>query len=45
MLESAASAHLDWVWIEFVGLWLLGPLVAVVGLASLLHHWRGRRHK
>ncbi len=34
MLESAASAHLDWVWIEFVGLWLLGPLVAVVGVGE-----------
>jgi hypothetical protein len=39
------SANLDWAWIEFVGLWLLGPLVLIIGLVSLLHHRRGRRHR
>lgn len=45
MLESTANAHLDWVWIEFVGLWLLGPLIVVTGLTALVHHWRGQRRK
>ncbi len=45
MSEIIASANLDWSWIEFVGLWLLSPLVVIVGSVNLLHHRRGRRHR
>jgi hypothetical protein len=42
MSDIAAGANLDWSWIEFVGLWLLSPLVVIVGSLTLLHHRRGR---
>lgn len=45
MSYITASANLDWAWIEFVGLGLLSPLVVLLGLTTLLHHWRGRRHE
>ena len=45
MSEITASANLDWAWIEFVGLWLLAPLVFVLVSLSLIQHWRGRRHR
>lgn len=45
MWEVAAAARLDWGWIEFVGLWLLAPLVFVAASLSLIQHLRGRRHK
>lgn len=45
MSEITATANLDWAWIEFVGLWLLTLLVIIAGAVTLLHHWRGRRHR
>lgn len=45
MSELAAASRLDRGWIEFVGLWLLTPLVCILMSLPLLQHWRGRRHK
>ena len=45
MLILSVGSSLEWGWIEFVGLWLLSPLVLVFGSISLLHYWLGRRHK
>lgn len=45
MWDLAAAARLDWGWIEFVGLWLLGPLVFVLVTLPVLRHWRRHRHR
>lgn len=45
MLEIVAGAHLDWAWIGFVGLWLLGPLVVIVAATVLLRYWRRYHHR
>ncbi len=44
MSDIAASASLDWRWIEFVGLWLLFPLVLILA-STTIGRWRGRRRK
>jgi hypothetical protein len=41
---SQTGANLDWAWIEFVALWLLGPLVLAVVFQAVLHHLRHGRH-
>ena len=45
MLSLSVGSTLEWGWVEFVGLWLLAPLVIVLVSLSLIQHWRGRRHK
>lgn len=42
---SEITANLDWAWIEFVGLWLLAPLIFALVSLSLIRHRHGRRHR
>lgn len=44
MFDLSLGSNLEWGWIEFVGLWLLSPLVLVLGSLTLFQYWR-RHHK